>query len=139
MCCLADDWGQVRKTAQHERLNAARVRGCAFQGRVVLGRFADDFGHALAGCARFPSGCYRATIRDSVVLDDALVQDTMLLDRVLVDARAAVVGCGVVLFQRAESDKGSSTVFGNGTTLHVGVETGGRDLRIIADLPFACT
>lgn len=140
----ADDWRLVRKTTECEPLDASRVRSCVFQGCVVLGRFSGAFRHSLAGGARFPPGCYRSTIRDSVVLDDALVQDTMLLDTVLVDVRAAVVNCGVVLFEQPppgadKDDNGvAATVFGNGTMLHVGVETGGRDLRVVADLPFAC-
>ncbi|TYZ62114.1 hypothetical protein PybrP1_012101, partial [[Pythium] brassicae (nom. inval.)] len=134
----AEDWSLVRKTTDGEPLDASRVRSCVFQGRVVLGRFGGTFRHVLAGGARFLPGCYRSTIRESVVLDDALVQDTMLLDTVLVDVRAAVAGCGVVLFEPSVSaGNAAATVFGNGTTLHVGVETGGRDLRVIADLPFA--
>lgn len=137
----AEDWGQVFKTAMDASVNVARIHQCVFQGKVVLGRFSSDFHHTLEDGVKFASGCYRTTIRNAVVLDDALVQDTMLLNNAFVDAEAVVMGCGPVVFKRTGQQKDEPTVavFGNGMTLHVGVETGGRDLRVFADLPFACT
>lgn len=124
-------------------MNVARIQQCVFQGTVVLGRFSSDFHHTLEDGVKFASGCYRTTIRNAVVLDNALVQDTMLLNNVFVDAEAVVIGCGFVVFKHTEQDEAkdepTAVVFGNGLTLHVGVETGGRDLRVFADLPFACT
>lgn len=119
-------------------LNFARIQACAFQGRVVLGRFTEGFYHELEGGVKFPSGCYRTTIRNAVVLDDALVKDTLLLSNVFVDSQALILDCGPVFFTNSQAtDSKSPVVFGNGTTLHVGVEIGGRDLRVIADLPFS--
>uniref|UniRef100_K3WT23 DUF4954 domain-containing protein n=1 Tax=Globisporangium ultimum (strain ATCC 200006 / CBS 805.95 / DAOM BR144) TaxID=431595 RepID=K3WT23_GLOUD len=135
----AEDWRQVFKITIDAPVNARRIRDCAFQGRVVLGRFSDAFHHDLEQGVKFPSGCYRTVIRNAVVLDDALVKDTLLLHNVFVDAEAVILGCGPVVFasSSATDEVPGTDMFGNGTTLHVGVEIGGRDLRVIADLPFA--
>ncbi|KAG2520954.1 hypothetical protein JM16_006513 [Phytophthora kernoviae] len=126
----AENWGLVRKTKKQLKLQTNRIRQCSFHGKVVLGDFS-DFQHDVDGVP-FPCGVYNSTLSDVVVLDDALVKDTLVLKGVLVDAKASVLQCGsVVCAQETE------TVFGNGRVLHVGVETGGRNLRVVADLPFS--
>lgn len=96
----------------------------------MLGQFGES--PVLIDGVPFRTGCYRSTISNATILDHALVQDTTLLHNVLVDEHAVVLGCGSVISV-------GETAFGNGQTLHVGVEIGGRDLRVIADMPFQCT
>ncbi|GMF26697.1 unnamed protein product [Phytophthora lilii] len=124
----ADDWQQVRKT-RAEPLQTARVRQCAFHGRVVLGRFS-TLRHDVDGVP-FACGLYNSALSDALVLDDALVKDTLVLRGVLVDTRAAVVACGSVVGPEPQQ------AAANGRVLHVGVETGGRHVRVVADLPFS--
>lgn len=130
LALVAENWDAVRKANKHPITNAVRIRDCTFHGRVVLGQFDDSL--VLIDGVPFRTGCYRSTISNATVLDHALVQDTTLLQNVLVDEHAVVLGCGSVLCA-------GETAFGNGQTLHVGVEIGGRDLRVIADMPFQCT
>ncbi|RQM12053.1 hypothetical protein B5M09_002701 [Aphanomyces astaci] len=80
--------------------------------------------------SRAPCGCYNTTIVDSFVLDDALVQDTFLLHRTYVSHGAVVVGCGTI------TCSGTDVTNGNGTVLKVGVEIGGREIAMFADMPF---
>ncbi|KAL4092889.1 hypothetical protein PRIC1_011879 [Phytophthora ramorum] len=126
----AEDWTCVRKTEQHSPLQTQRIRQCSFHGKVVLGRFSATYRHDVDGIP-FPCGVYNSALSNAVVLDDALVKDTLVLKNVLVDREASVIKCGTV----AGPDE--DTACGNGNLLHVGVETGGRDLRIVADLPFS--
>ncbi|KAG7379569.1 hypothetical protein PHYPSEUDO_008472 [Phytophthora pseudosyringae] len=125
----AADWQNVRKTDARAPLQTSRVRQCSFHGKVALGRFSAGFSHDVDGIP-FPCGVYNSALSNVVVLDDALVRDTLVLRDVLVDARASVIRCGSVT--GPEEDAASA----NGSLLHVGVETGGRDLRVVADLPF---
>lgn len=81
----------------------------------MLGRFSNDFHHDLNEGVKFASGCYRTTIRNAVILDNALVQDTLLFNNVLVDVEAVVIGCGPVVFKRQQNEV--VVVFGNGLTL----------------------
>jgi hypothetical protein len=46
---------------------------------------------------------------------------------------ACIVGCGTV------TCSGPDVAYGNGTILKVGVELGGREIAVFADLPFDCT
>ncbi|RHY47063.1 hypothetical protein DYB30_011945, partial [Aphanomyces astaci] len=146
MCLLADSWDTVYTSGSLATL--IRVRNCTFRGRVhlgtnafmikmtsyvlfsyriVTGSFTKD---VMVDNVPFPSGCYNTTIVDSFVLDDALVQDTFLLHRTYVSHGAVVVGCGTI------TCSGTDVTNGNGTALKVGVEIGGREIAMFADMPF---
>ncbi|CAH0475254.1 unnamed protein product [Peronospora belbahrii] len=126
----ADNWHHVRKIHAHLPLVTSRIRQCSFHERVVLGNFTDVFSHDVDGIS-LPCGVYNSALSHVVVLDDALIKDTLVLKNVLVDVQASVMKCGSVI----GPDTGEA--FANGVVLHLGVETGGRDLRMVADLPFA--
>ncbi|KAJ0412095.1 hypothetical protein ATCC90586_004015 [Pythium insidiosum] len=122
----AEDWARVRKTRADVCVSATRVRDCQFQGFVVLGQF--DESHTVDGIA-LPSGCYRSALRNAIILDNALVQNTTALCNVVVDEHASVLSCGSVVGDE-------ETNAANGMTLHVGVEIGGRNLDVFAELSF---
>ncbi|KAF1791823.1 Protein of unknown function DUF4954 [Phytophthora cactorum] len=126
----AENWHNVRKTDAYTPLETSRIRQCSFHGKVVLGRFSTTFRHGVDGIP-FLSGVYNSALSNVVVLDDALVRDTLVLRDVLVDSRASIIKCGSVTGPEEDA------ISANGNLLHVGVETGGRDLRMVADLPFA--
>ncbi|CAI5734798.1 unnamed protein product [Hyaloperonospora brassicae] len=135
----AEDWKQVRKTSADVPLQTSRVRQCVFHGKVVLGSFSSTFRHNVDGVP-FCCGVYNSVLSHVVVLDDALVRDTLVLKHVLVDARASVIKCGSVTGPDAANvagGKAGATTAANGRLVHVGVETGGRGVRVVADLPFA--
>lgn len=94
-----------------------RVRGCLFDGRVVLRGFTrdTDIGHGQT----LPSGLMNSSFKGCCFLgDDCLIRDTTLVRDVLVGRGVSVIGCGVVM-----SDGVSS--FGNGETVLLGPESGG--------------
>ncbi|CAK5192840.1 unnamed protein product [Aphanomyces euteiches] len=122
----ADSWTTVYSSGNLASLR--RVRNCSFRGHVYLGAFTKD---VLVDNVPFPSGCYNSTLVDSFVLDNALVQDTFLLHQTYVDTGACIVGCGSV------TSSGPNATYGNGTVLKVGVEIGGREISVFADMPFA--
>ncbi|TDH67401.1 hypothetical protein CCR75_000409 [Bremia lactucae] len=128
----ADDWSNVRKVDAHMPLETSRVHQNSFHSRVVFGQFSNSFQHDVDGIP-FPCGVYNSTLSNVVVLDNALVKDTQVLRNVLVAARASVIQCGSVTGPKEKRMVSCS----NGNLIHVGVELGGRDLRILADLPFA--
>ncbi|RLN71258.1 hypothetical protein BBJ28_00017483, partial [Nothophytophthora sp. Chile5] len=127
----SEHWELVLKTSEHEPLRTNRIRGCSFHERVVLGRFGGD-AHDVDGVP-FAPGVYNSALSNVVVLDDALVLDTLVLRNVVLDERACVIKCGSVTCSAS-----APATCGNGNVLHVGVETGGRDLCVVADMPFAC-
>ncbi|ETV99818.1 hypothetical protein, variant [Aphanomyces invadans] len=121
----ADSWDSVYTKGSAASLK--RVRNCTFRGRVYLGDFEKD---VMVDNVPFPSGCYNSTVVDSYVLDNALVQDTFLLHRTYVSQGAVIVGCGTI------TCSGPEVTYGNGTVLKVGVEIGGREIAMFADMPF---
>ncbi|CEG39757.1 uncharacterized protein PHALS_09993 [Plasmopara halstedii] len=127
----AENWHNVRKTNAEAQLQTSLIRQNTFHGKVVLGCFSASFCHDVDGIS-FASGVYNSALKNVVVLDEALVKDTMVLRDVLVDAQASIIKCTSV----TGSKNKDAVVSANGNSLHVGVETGGRDLRIVADLSF---
>lgn len=117
-----DDWSRVRVV---ERFSPANVWDCVLRGDVVLGRF-DERVEVEPGIT-LPSGLYRSTLVDCVVGDNALVHDVRLCAHYAIGPRAMLLDCGSVLCQ------GSST-FGNGQSISVGIETGGREVAVFAEI-----
>lgn len=116
------DWSRVRVA---DGFDWRAVRGSRFHGDVVLGRFARPV--AVEDGVSLPSGVVNSTVVDSAIGHDALVQDVKLLANYVVGPGALVFDCGTV-------SCGEATTFGNGTVLSVGLETGGRDVAVFAEI-----
>jgi hypothetical protein len=117
-----NDWSAVLVVDGFE---PCRVRESYFQGQVVLGRFSESA--SLSEGVEIPTGIYRSTVVDCVVGNDALVRNTGLLAHYVVGARAVISDCTSIVCTGA-------TAFGNGQTLQLGIETGGRDLQVFAEI-----
>ncbi len=116
------DWSIVRVAAGFD---ASRVRNCTFEGTVVLGKFAGVA--EVAPGVRMPTGIANSRIVNCVIGDDALVADTNLLANYLVGKGAVVFGNGTVAAN-------PPCTFGTGRSLPLGLETGGRDVAIYAEI-----
>ncbi|KAL0583307.1 hypothetical protein ABG067_006808 [Albugo candida] len=127
----AENWNQILKLSD-AKLRVDRIQSCSFHGFVVLG----DFGSSceMVDGVRFPSGCYNSAISHSIILDDALIRDTILLHHTLLQPKAIVIRCGI-LGNKSDTQTTKHT-FGNGLRINLGAETGGRNLTIVADLTF---
>ena len=119
---LAEDWSSVRVA---ERFDPVRVRRCSFHGEVVLGAFSNSI--AVESNTTLRSGVYESTLSNCVIGNDALVHNVRLLSNYVVGSRAVVFNCGSL----TSSAKAS---FGNGNELPVGVETGGREVAVFAEI-----
>ncbi len=120
--CTAEDWSRVRVGPS---FLPSSVRNCRFLGDVALGSYASQV-EAAPGI-RLPAGLYDSIVVNSVIADDALVLRVGLLG-------AARVGRGAVVRDCAEVVGLPGCAFGNGRTLALGVETGGRDVASYAEL-----
>ena len=119
----ADDWSAVAVAAG---FTAGHVWNNRFLGRVVLGRFSGE-PRDLGDGASLPSGVSDSTLQDAEVGDEAVVSRVGLLSGTLVGHAAAVVNSDSVT-------GGGSTTFGCGRELALGIETGGRDVRVYAEI-----
>ncbi len=117
-----DDWSRVRVAAGFDW---RRVRHTSFHGDVTLGRFGATA--RLADGLDVPTGVYHSTLANCVIGNDALVRDVKLLANYVVGEGARLCDCGSVACA-------AGTTFGNGAVLPVGLETGGRELAVYAEL-----
>jgi hypothetical protein len=117
----SDDWSRVLVA---DGFDVRRVRGSYFQGEVILGRFDDPV--PFAG-GSLPAGVYNSTLADCVVGHNALVREVKLLANYVVGPAAVLFACGRVTC-------GGKTTFGNAIDLSVGIETGGREVPVYAEL-----
>lgn len=121
---IAEDWSRIRVA---EGFSPAAVAGCHFIGSCFLGCGTpgphSELRRADPG---LPDGVYFSTIRNSIIESGAAVHRCPLVDCYRIAATATVVGSSLRC--------GNPTTFGNGTTIEPGIETGGRQLALVADL-----
>jgi len=116
------DWSKVRVAVGFD---PQRVRNCIFEGEVVLGK-ADEEAQVLPG-AKMAAGLYNSRIVNCVIGDNALVADTRLIANYVVGRNAVVFGNGSVT-------AAPPCRFGTGQELSVGLETGGREVGVYAEI-----
>jgi hypothetical protein len=121
----SDDWSRVRVPPHFD---GRRVRHSRFHGEVVLGKFTRSV--RLPEGIELPSGVYRSTLRGCVIGNDALVQDVGLLVNYVVGEGALLLHCGDVICD-------GWTAFANGIDLPLGIECGGREVRVFAEIDLA--
>jgi hypothetical protein len=118
----AENWRRIRVA---EGFRPDRVHRSNFLGYVTLGRF-EGYVYGPAG-VEVPSGVVNSTLSNCVIGHDALVQNVDLLANYAVGERAVVTGCGRIVCD-------GPTTFGNGVTLAIGPQCGGRAIRTFAEL-----
>ena len=120
----AEDWGRVRVAAAD--FQPSRIHQCSFHGQVVLGSFVESL---EVDEIAVPSGLWNSTLSDCVVGSNTLIRDVRWLARYVIKERAVLIDCGCVACDK-------TTRFGNGIEICLGVETGGREVAIFADIDF---
>jgi hypothetical protein len=119
---VAADWSRLQVA---EGFDWRKVQNSSFYGDVVLGRFARSM--TLADGLELPAGVYRCTLGNCVVGHDALLRDVRFLCNYVVCSEALVLDCGVV-----ECSAGAT--FGNGSSLALGIQSGGREVAVFAEI-----
>ena len=119
--CVCDDWTLIRV---QEGFETKSVRETTFEGEVALARFSGTV--MLPGHVSLPTGIRRAHIRDAVV-GNCCIHDVGLLARQVVQDAAVVFRVGSLVAS------GTST-FATGVRVNVGLETGGREIPLFAEM-----
>ncbi len=115
---VCSDWSVV--LVAHD-FTSQGVVGNHFIGRCVLGSF--------RAAADTPTGVYHSTIKDSVVGDDCAVYRCPLVDSTILDHSVQAVAV-----RTAGRMDAAAPAYANGLELSVGIETGGREIEVFADL-----
>lgn len=119
--CSAEDWDQIFVS---EDFQTWAFYGTHFMGTIVLGKCGDPID---VGGVRMPSGVYKAVVANCEIGNGALVHNVGLLSNCVVEAGAAVVNS-----QTISADAG--TAFGNGREVGIAIETGGREVKLYAEI-----
>ncbi|MBN1475731.1 DUF4954 family protein [Candidatus Sumerlaeota bacterium] len=120
--CSAESWDRILVT---DDFNPAHFWGTHFMGDVILGATGTpvDLGHGIT----MPAGVYKAVVANCEIGDGALVHSVGLLSNVVLDSGAAVANT-----QTVAADAG--TAFGNGREIGIAIETGGREVKLYAEI-----
>ncbi len=113
---VCSNWNTVRVRANFD---PARVHQNYFAGRVVLGVF-------NASAESPHSGVVASTLIDCEVGDNAVVHRCPLISGYVI-ADGALVWASSLVFR-------GRSCFGNGVQISAGIETGGRDMALLAEL-----
>lgn len=105
--------------AVRDRFDPSRVHHSSFHGRVVLGSFTPSGSHP-------GPGILASTLVDCELGDDVVIHRCPLISGYL-------IGAGAYLSASSLVHSGSCT-FGNGTRISAGIEPGGREITLLAEL-----
>jgi hypothetical protein len=118
----AEDWSRIGVA---EDFDWTRVRHSEFQGSVILGRFS---GHrSIEEGTDLPCGIFHSTVANCIIGHDVLIRDVKLLANYM-------VGPGAVLFDCGSITSAARTTFGNGIAISLGIENGGREVALFAEI-----
>lgn len=120
-CCA--DWSLIRVS---QDFTPVCIRNNLFSGQVILGSF-DGRPCALPQGGQLPSGIYQSTIQDSEIAPGCAIHRCPLI------AHTAIAGQTLCL-DSTITHSGQPSTFGNGQRIRIGIETGGRETWIFADL-----
>jgi NDP-sugar pyrophosphorylase family protein len=121
------DWSNCIRVLKSSTFSTDNIRNVTFGGNVILGSFTNEKIINVDGVL-LPSGLYHSTILNSCIADGALVSRTVLLSNCVLGKGAAAVGCGRVY------SRGEQSSYGNGQSISIAVETGGREVMLWADM-----
>jgi hypothetical protein len=116
------DWSRVLVV---EGFDWRWIEHSSFQGDVILGRFARQV--TLAEGLQLPAGIYRSTLANCVIGHDALIRDVKILAGYIVCPCAILLDCGSIVCE-------GETAFGNGSQIPLGIESGGREVPVYAEI-----
>jgi len=116
-------WDLVRV---HAEFTPDRIFDTTFSGECRLGR-CDATEITVSGAVALPAGIYNSLIVSSTIGDNCLVRDAGLVANYH-------IGDGAVVFRVGELSSTESPAFGNGRTITVGNETGGREISSYAEM-----
>jgi len=116
------DWSKV---FVEPVFNTEFIHNNYFSGKVFLSNYSgekvrifDNYFH--------PNGIYNSNLHDVFVETDCLIKDNRQINRYYLSENVIVVGNDLIYSEK-------NTKFGNGTTISVGSEVGGRDIPLYAE------
>ncbi|HON09802.1 MAG TPA: DUF4954 family protein [Chitinispirillaceae bacterium] len=119
----ASDWNEIRVS---DGFIPENIYDNLFRGACVLGVFTGKEVMAYEG-APFSSGIYKSVICNSEIGNDCLLFRAGLISNCVIMDGAAVYETGSLLCS-------GKSAFGNGRSISVGIETGGREVKGFAEL-----
>jgi Domain of unknown function (DUF4954) len=116
------DWSRVLVV---DGFDWRRIQRSSFHGDVILGRFTRQL--RMADGLHLPAGIYGSTLANCVLGHDVLIRDVKLLAGYIVCPDAILVDCSSVLCD-------GQTTFGNDLSIPLGIECGGREVPVYAEV-----
>lgn len=116
------DWSKILVSKD---FNANRIAGSSFFGNCVIGTFAKN-DIEIAASAKLPAGIYNSIIIDSEIGADSLIMNSTVSNY--------YIECCAVVYNVGSLAAKEGTCFGNGRELPIAIETGGREVKIFAEI-----
>lgn len=118
----AEEWTRVWVGKE---FNPHKVVGCYFSGEVELGTYKERI--EIEPGVTIGSGVYSSELKNVSIGDNAFVSNNSIIANCYIGPRAIVEGCGSIACT-------GKTAFGNGQRISFGLESGGRETAIFAEL-----
>lgn len=119
--CVCQDWTRVRV---QEGFECSAIRESTFEGDVSIAKFSGTV--MLPGHVSLSTGIRRAHIRDAVI-GNCCIHDVGLIARQVIQDTAVVFRVGSLVAS-------ATSAFATGVKVQVGLETGGREVPLFAEM-----
>jgi NDP-sugar pyrophosphorylase family protein len=116
--CFSDTWSDI---SVKENFSAGNIRNTRFEGRIILGSYS-DFIETEKGIKR-RCGIYNSYILNCEIDNNVYISDVRNLSNYIIEENVSIENAGSVT-------TGDESTFGNGTSIDVLNEGGGRELKI---------
>ncbi len=119
---ICSDWKKVKVS---KGFNPDRVKNCFFGGKITIGIFTEKID--IAKGISLDSGLYNSKITDCHIGDNVLISDVKYIANYVIKDKAVLFNNGIISCSE-------SAVFGNGIEVPIAIETGGREVKLYADI-----
>jgi hypothetical protein len=117
----SSDWRKIRVNLNFS--DFSKIRGCSFEGFILIGTFTST-AQPFEGI-EMPTGLYNSNFVGFCHLNnDCLIRNVTVVSNAVIGERTSILDCTAV------GGTGRKSFFGNGIKVHLGPETGGREVMI---------
>jgi len=119
---FSSDWKKIKVC---KNFKSSCIRNSCFLGEVFLGSFDGDTD--VLPEFQHPAGIYNSTLKDAEIEDNVLIKNVSFLSGYIVRRSAVLMNLGTVIHNQ-------NSTFGNGHSLLLAIETGGREVKTFAEI-----
>lgn len=116
--CFCENWNNINVVPDFETTS---IRNVHFSGNIQLGKFQNEVN--LSGSIKTRSGLFNSYLHNCIIKDDVYISNAKKISSYIIENNVIIENVNSLVVEK-------ETTFGNGSTLDIVNEGGGRTLKI---------